>query len=746
MAAKDLPWYQYWNALFQYNLLENSGWVNLAFKELVNFVPVQSPYEMQWWRSDFDYDRMRQSWDMWQFYMDKRFWVTERDNFWSWVIVTDKIIFEWNEYVMFKKQVVPFEDNWVIWIKKYNTSIDILCWTYNDKYACWIEWCMLVTQPTTECWYDKFIKLMGPKWPVTSWYQVEIRNTTIWWSVVGEVRLLNGWSVPGSVIYIANSPDTSVASGIMRLKWYDQNNTTYVSSTWILPESDKRYPATAVFAEDYWTVLGFVDKDWIQILPDANCNVAWSFADTIPVGSIFGTKYPITSVAKWWDWTAFLTGWSIFFSQWWFNLWAYTYSIDIWTEYTHLIKMQQYIVAIWPQTMWVVYKASLDAKWVIIPKFEEVTNEIGYFNPYSWQNRFRTGDDSFFLFNSDSELWKYDIQVFADNLWWVEFKLTGQELWRHYVNTTLKQLRREKWDHVEMNDDGSGLQIFITDWNNFEERDTIIINFSEKYKFWHKRHFCNITLRNKHGNTYYGNKLRCYGSDTDNWEQIKQYALMTFGDSTIRTSKNIVNIWILLWYNSLITKENTTIWMRLDLWWRSVPYRIDQLHWIKYLQELALIRYNQTDGKLKETTPYWMWIYGGNGISSNRNTINRDKDIKVFCWYMNSWVESLDDSCFDKHKELLDETWCDVSAIENPFLYWDSDFNFYSEVAKFWRWYMKINQPCDLITIEVISKDWDRLHFWWITIWYELIDTELTPHHNVVVFEWKSYWKSKNSC
>lgn len=221
---------------------------------------------------------------------------------------------------------------------------------------------------------------------------------------------------------------------------------------------------------------------------------------------------------------------------------------------------------------------------------------------------------------------------------------------------------------------------------------------------------------------------------------------MTFGDGTIRTSKNIINISLMLGYNSLITKENTTMWIRLDLGGRSNKYRIDWIHGIKYLQELSLARYNQTDGKLVLSTDYGLWIYGGNGISKNRNYLNRDKELASYCSYMNSWVENNDDWCFDKHKELLDETWCDIKAIESEHLYWDSDFNFHTEVAKFWAAYMKINQPCDIIYLEIISKDWDRLHFGGTTIWYELIDTELAPHHNVVVVEAKSYWKKSNSC
>lgn len=743
--SKDALGYQYYNALFQYNLLENTWWTNLYFKDIINSTPVISPYEQIWFKTWLDYDRKWDDWDFWQFYMDQRLWVSLLSDLWAWAFITDMTTYEWNTYVMYKRKLDPSKDDWTIGIKRINSATNIWCWTYNNQIDCFDIWCTLVEIASSECAHDKFLKVMWPKWKVSTWFQARIRNTLIWNSVVWEIQLLWWWSVTWNVFYVSSAENKSVAVGIMRLKWYDQDNTTYVNSTWILPETDKRYDVIVVSANEYGTILWYVDGNWIQLIPDPDCSM-W-LVDRIPIWSIFWTKYAISSVVKRWDWSAFLTRWSVFFSQWWFNLWSYTYSLDIWDQYTHLIKMQQYVIAIWPNNIWVIYKAWLDSNWIVIPKFEEITDEIGYFNPYSWQYRFRSWYESFFLFNSDSELWKYDIQVSSDNLGNIQFSLTGIEFWRHYISRYMKMLRREKWDHVEMYDNGKWMQIFITDSNIWEERNTIIINYNEKYKFWHTWMFCDITLRNRYNNMYYWNKIRCYWWNKDNGEFIKQYFSLTFWDATIRTAKNIASIWILFWYNSLVTNENTRMDIRLDLSWRSMEHNVYDIFWINYFNELYLWRKNNTTWKLLKETISWTGIYWGNWLSNTVEYLNLDKAVETYCWYKNSWINWDDNDCFDKHAKFLkDDEWCDVRHIESDKPEQDTDYHFHEEIAKFAWWYAKVNLPCDLLTVELMCKEWDRLHIGWLNIWYELIDTELTWSLNIIVAQTNWYWKKNNSC
>ena len=66
--------YQFYNNDFEFDIFNNSSWINLKFDEIINFIPTKLDYDNYWYKENFIPSK-REHGDASYFWLDKREWI-----------------------------------------------------------------------------------------------------------------------------------------------------------------------------------------------------------------------------------------------------------------------------------------------------------------------------------------------------------------------------------------------------------------------------------------------------------------------------------------------------------------------------------------------------------------------------------------------------------------------------------------------------------------------------------------------
>lgn len=595
-----------------------------------------------------------------------------------------------------------------------------------------------------KCVEDKFVEIVAPVW-MKARREWIVSHEVIWGTIVAKANRLSGNNFDdiraGDIVLIAGKIDP--------LWW------TVCWQYRIVARPDPQW-GMIMWAPWLWLLTDFTvtTKNWqtqynfsgswnkieerveIRVFSKLGNTVAYATADGIyylhenqtynkdvscdvvngndtPVCQTVDARYPITWMCKYNDWSlALLTWWSVFYGQGWQNLFNFNYQIPVGDGYRHLLAINHYIILLGPESMKISYTSALDASWTAIPRVVDLTDDFWYFCPGSYMKYSRDSTDQFILGNSYGEIKKYDVEPFDNWLGTVKFKLNSYEIWGKFITTDLRSLSRINWDRMNISESEDWFRIFIRRWDPGNEANSrsMIIQYNERYKFFHKWILCGVVIRDERYGRWFWDKVYFNEWDTDNWHPIKQYISYKFGDQTFGYYKQVFNHGIKFLGRSLISKE-VKLQISKYFWW-YIQVEVEDKFWnAPYIRDINMMnlakKYTKDDVKMVEDK-FWIPLFTGKWMGTIDQKIWESKDfLKAFCDY------TIDSKCGQDLEVQLENTnkWYLAKAhnVKTP-----------------------INDAALIFIFELMGGWNDRIALWWFNLLWIFKDPKLHDIENTI--------------
>jgi hypothetical protein len=462
---------------------------------------------------------------------------------------------------------------------------------------------------------------------------------------------------------------------------------------------------------------------------------------------------PIKAIANF-GWVLVFEKWGyIFFSDGWESIWSFWSSIKTTGNYDDIINVGQYLVAIWPSSIGVIYSRWIDNVGRTIPRMYEKWNFWWYRNRGSYLRESYWFDSRFVLHDSFWSLASYTI-VPQDDWENVVFYFERADIGNRYVGTHLSMLTREGNERVYISEDDNWIKIFITYGEKEEGLWTKVLLFDRQQSFWYIWIINWINLVWELYWFWYGNKVFANEWDNDDGNPINQIISFSFGDITSYDVKKIFWLNMMLWYKTNIISDKTFVkhayitgeWVASEwyyMWWSIGSRYIKLLNKYKWLRNDGI----RDRGKLLEWMSLDRGVYG-DGVVTKNNPIGLSlyNEIQIYKEMSDKTKEYIDDApCLTEAPYQEVEKDCgDVGyqecKVKMEYEYIAQTYNKslldnynddYFKIAK----YAQINIPMSKnsiveSTFTLFAGDGENFHFLWATIWFMQTDSDIHSRAN----------------
>ena len=774
MAAENEV--QFFEAPFQYSIWEFSSNVNLTYHKLINTRPVKMPQMNTGFETPFT-QAYNEKWDKSYFWIKKREWFYRCHEFDTIVrqhlhesdyIITDHQIVEWKRFFMicnkeFSKMIILSSDIWR-YIDCQPNPTDPCYWDYkpvsNNQ-----SWTAIFN--TTPCSYHKFQKIDtlqadSPK----IIYDVYIWTVVMeWWTTTAvlfnEDKTIIDWLQTGDFVQVYNSKDTDIVLwqalqlwNFDAINWW--YNMWYWSWIWITDEKQEK------IYDDQWNEIWVINYQWpvsISIFEWAKPWIAfawewwrswdngifqycWFWFQFVKQTNLYNTH--ITSITDDSWWLVYTTDkWYVYFmrphSDTWQSLWWTIYSTNYMYNWWDLAKWcWDYVFLFWPNSMWIAYKNWSDDRWDFRWNVQMLDRDMWYLNKES----VLVYNEELYMIDNKKRFVKLDLQATTDSYYRVHFKLEATDMSLHWINTDLRNISRERTQHVSLNKDDFRIYIIINDspdhddlW--IEPYNTKILVYEDELKYRHRWYLCWLDIR------YFSEwqwlwRWLWINEWTKDWgNPIKQVISMSFWDTSWFTWKEVLWIKAAIWYHSKIT-EDTLFKFRADGWWYSVTIKMsnfqDTTSYIKTINELRESWKTNLDDMetLQHAMPIGIWVYSWNWVWLIKDVYRTDtEEFNQFCNYEPTMTYRIDTCCDAKPASEADGNECTMKAPDPDAQNFGSDrFQYHYNLAKYSTIKMNIWQQWQNFYFELIANNYDEIEFCWFMVWWMFMDNNFDAFAN----------------
>lgn len=785
---------QFFEAPFQYSIWEFTSNVNLTYHKLINTRPVKMPQMNTWFETPFT-QAYNEKWDKSYFWIKKREWFQRcfeldeliKSKLWTEnYIITDHQIIDWRRFLMvcdsaFSKMIILRSKKWIN-INCKDIPIDSCYWEYDVMYHNSKSEFLFSTTP---CSYHKFQK-------ITTLQSNEKRiYTNIYiWNIINEAwtttavlysddKQIISWLIIWDYIQISDSDNPNVVVWQSLQLWnFDAEhwwyNMWYWSWIWITDErqEDVYENSVKIWTLNYqWplkiSVFKWVDE-WIAFTWTRTrwwwdtwiFEYTWYWFQFVKQTDVDNTY--ITSITEDFNWLVYTTNkWYLYFlrqhTEWLQSLWWTIYSTNYMYYWWDLAKWcWDYIFLFWPDSMWIAYKNWTDDRWDYRWNIQILDRNLWYWN----KDSVLVYNEELYMIDNKKRFVKLDLEATTDSYYRVHFKLQATDMSLHWINTDLRNLELDQWQHVSLNKDDYRIYIIITDnpdvndWG--EPYNTKILVYEDELKYWHRRYLCWLDIRyfsewqRLWFRWLYLNKWTydCMEQIEKKWKMVnlpkpfKQIISMTFWDTSWFTWKEVLWIKAAIWYHSKIS-ENTIFKFRADWWWYSVTIKMTNLQesvsYIRTINELRESWKTDLDNvqMLQYSMPIWIWIYSWNWVWLVKD-ITRTTALEFwqFCNYEPTMYYDTDNpECDPKPASEVEGNGCTMKAPDpDKENFWSDRFQYHYNVAKYSTIPIKIWQQWQNFYFELIANNYDEIEFCWFMVWRMFMDNNFdsianTPYY-----------------
>lgn len=256
---------------------------------------------------------------------------------------------------------------------------------------------------------------------------------------------------------------------------------------------------------------------------------------------------------------------------------------------------------------------------------------------------------------------------------------------------------------------------FYVDWDGL--REYIFVQTSKhtfvyvKDVFWLKWVYWNLSLRGIHKWAMYWTSIYDIDWYKDNWVDYDTVIQMTLWDTDFHQLKQLYSVKLSVWYNSVITKNNTfyTIEFDNDGWnW----YRVNgDLHRSSYIKNIMKLKDYPDPDQVFENQPIGIELNSWNGqVSSEKTKRNLDLEYDKFITFNENQVISQDSNSITKF-----------------------------DISKFWVLEIPYNVQWNVIHFSITTRWSDMLETMWIWMVFEPMDINSTRMWDVLTINDKSF-------
>lgn len=688
---------------------------------IINLEPTKAPYENLWYRDSFEHIPGRS---------DSRIWMQWRKwfrNIWentiSDGIVTDVQELDWHIYYLLKKDNVV--ELHAICDAAVNTSwcasvINIDCEEeYNNDSV------LISSHPTSECMFDKFVRVAYVKnrykriedvtvlhdvdSNITSLSSSELDSECIWklvlieysWAawLIWQVRLISTWfQLDNPLIWVWTWWQTVTIS-----VFYDYEETLiYASWNWLRAITEEN-PCDYENDISFTTIYGNTNTD----------NPFSADYNEFMTSSVFNYQGQIWYIWYIWDKHAWYVNFWMFWYNWWYFSPLTSYQIDWdykwWIEYNNLVLLFS------RTRVWYLSRSTTknSITWMPDIAFGKLTSSFWIY----WQNSIVEYMWDIAVFTTKKKLYALWIEYYGNNAFGdVLFRPKPVDMWK-YIQFELDHIDLKWWDNVYLRQDEDRLSVYITNpYQNdnqkywwFNPSDTTILHFDSLNKFWYKWIVCWVEMIGNIWNLFYGKwiHINCWDKDwvNDSWDwgwDIKQLLWAKF-DLAHMTTKSLNVIKWTMWDKSLFTEDNTRIRLYTNLWWLEYIQEFDRFSGLEYMKNIQW-------GTIDDDCCVISQIYARNDRDDVLVPVSIDITEK-YCEYSED----------TKNKPINESTWEDEQLMmeydvnSNATVLSDS-----MRVGRYWVWSWNVESEWEYMYIEMLAKNWDKLHTSWIELFYEV--------------------------
>lgn len=690
---------------------------------IINLVPTQAPYENLWYRDNFDMAPWRADRRIW---LEGRKWFRNQwENTISDGIVTDVQGLDWNVYYLVKtsEDVIELHAICDDIISNNNCGSDLIIdcdaeYTWNTR--------LISSHPSSECMYDKFIRQAYVKNPKcrdsaitvetdAAWtYYESLTCAAVWDFVVAE------YSTAASIMW-----QVRIVVSIVWSKYYLSDPLIWIWSWWqtatVGVYSD--YEDTLLFASwngiraivktDACSVLT-IDNEYTTIYGNTNTTAPFDItSDDFMTTSMFNYQWQVWFLGyKWNKQAGFVNFWLFWFNSWYFTpLSSYQIPGDYkwWLEYNNLIIL-------FSQTrIWYLSRSSTINALTSAPEisFANLTNSFGAY----WPDTLITHLGDIILLTNKKKLYNLGIEYYGNDAFGVAlFRPKVVDLGK-YLQFELSSISFANWDVVKLKQDNDKIAMFINNPFQHDESlswglipsDTTVCIFDSINKFWYKWIVCGVEISWYVDNLYYGKGMFIYCGDKDNatdewlWGTNIKQLLWAIVDVWPMTTKTLNVIKWTIWDRAIISDDNTRIRLYTNMGWTEYMQEHDRFSKLEYVKNL---NWESTE----EECCILQTVYNRNDVDD----VITPSYINMTEWYCEYSEET-------NNKPVNTSTWEDESLqSEYNVNSNDTNLNGTMRVGRYSTWGWNVQSEWEQMTIEILAKDWDKMHTSWLEMLYEL--------------------------
>lgn len=775
---------QFFEAPFQYSIWEFSSNVNLTYHKLINTRPIKMPQMNTGFETPFT-QAYNEKWDKSYFWIKKREWFrrcTELDSevskyLGTGYIITDHQIVEWERFLMicneeFSKLVILKSNVWR-YVDCQPTPVDSCYWDYKfvTNNQSWLP-----TFNTTPCSYHKFQKintLQSDEKKSVQWVYIWT-VVMYWWSttsvIFNEERKMIDLLQTGDFVQVYKSKDTDIVLWQALQLWqYDAKNWWYNMWYWswigITDEHQQK------IYDDQWNEIWVINYQWpveLSVFEWAKPWIAftwerwrnwdngifqycWFWFQFVKQTNLNNTN--ITSITDDSWWLVYTTDkWYLYFmrphSDTWQSLWWTIYSTHYMYHNRDLAKWcWDYVFLFWPDSTWIAYKNWTDERGDFRREVQMLDRNMWYLNKES----VLIYNEELYMIDNKKRFVKLDLEAVTDSYYRVHFKLNTTDMSLHWINTDLRNIARERTQHISLNKDDFRIYIIINDSPDdddpeYEPYNTKILVYEDELKYRHWRYLCWIDIRYFNEWEWYWRWLykNIWNYDwTEEYPRpFKQIISMSFWDTSWFTWKEVLWIKAAIWYHSKITND-TIFKFRADGWWYSVTIKMNKFDetvaYIRTINELRESWKTNLDNMetLQHSMPIWIWVYSWNGVWLIKDIHRTDAtEFEQFCNYEPTMIYKTDTCCDAKPASEADGNGCTMKAPDADAQNFGSDrFQYHYNVAKYSTMKINIWQQWQNFFLELIANNYDEIEFCWFMIWRMFMDNNFDSIANMPYYQ-----------
>lgn len=677
----------------------------------------------------------------------------------SWREVTDEEVLDSYRYLFVvtkqRDKMRIYKQIWITPDTCWNVSDDdVSVWKFVNisKYEYTWDWSTQTINhfPFSKCVYDKFVMCDWVKWKVVgqwdcslktevvwneivhsfdsdsniwwwSWDYVFIYDWTYWWQVADV--LTNWWSTAviwwwRAGLYNVGVPKQTNKTGanidVMEI-------TTVVE--WSMSEiaSGHKYK---VF-NNYWPILNFATADGIFHLhydewKPSTLNITynkytygvtndWESPSLKTVTWLCHFDSNIVFLEKW--------KWMITAGLYWYNKFMFTSlnSKELWSDYTHIINFQWYMLLLWPSHT-AVFNTIYRGDWILDFAYYVLSEKKGYFS----KDSFDVDDGSLVMFTNTNKLYTLSLEhtgnVSSDS---------DLSVWYSFNPVRSYQYHEFVWEMMNLNRATDDVSISYEDWDmkicvspkykDWQCVGTKIIMSDLQMKFWYQWFIKWMKVYWKKHNVWYWESVFNLEWDKDDWQYYQTLAWMFFWEQTLFSPKKIDYIRMAIWSDSYITNYNTrwNIDILMEDWAQNFVY--DQLWTTSYVQYIMKAK-DHGDWEIMFDLPIDIEVLWGNWVWLDLSmSATLENEMNEFFNYLPAWR-------------------------------WDSNIPNDVKVNKFGILEAGVWMICSSVYSEVVTTWSDSIELLWMFISSDYIEWYATKPDNTVIvkdrsFSWPS-WKT----